>query len=71
MADLFKFTTDELKSQVHAAVRSNDRVKIAELTVEIKKRIIAKGGTPPTELTKSKAKLAALKKQRDLVMKGK
>ena len=63
-------TTAQLKEQVHAAIRAGDRAKVASLTAEIKRRIAAAGVTPPAQLTTDPAKLAALKAQREAILRG-
>ncbi len=63
-------TTAQLKELAHAAIRAGDRQKVAALTAEIKRRIAAKGATPPAQLTTDPAKLAALKAQRNAILRG-
>ena len=63
-------TTAQLKEQAAAAIRAGDRAKIAALTVEIKRRLTAKGVTPPAKLTTDPDKLAALKAQHAAILRG-
>lgn len=63
-------TTAQLKEQIHAAIRANDRARVAALHAEVNRRLTARGVTPPAQLTTDPAKLAALKAQREAILRG-
>lgn len=49
--DFSYFDTKELKQLAHEAILKNDKLLVSQLTTEIKKRILEKGGKIPTKIS--------------------